>query len=160
MKFLISLLLSSLACGCVSATITDPSVCDNRVVAFPGSSSFTGAPMTQSFSLSLGPNGVDKIILLNGQLSRDDGGDFSFLDEVMISVADPHGNDDLVIWDSQHNDTDVLPITATDANLANYIDSNNNFTINATVSTKDPPGGGWDLVVSLCVSVEANKTFQ
>ena len=150
--------------GCVQATVTEPRACDATLLSFPGAPVNPGLqlpPVTQSFTLDTGAGSdLTQVKLLNGQLTLADAGDFSFLDEIMISVADPNGGADLVLWDSQHNSGTQLAVQASDANLVNYIDGNNKFTINVTISTQQPPQNTWQLDVALCVSAELDKTVS
>lgn len=163
-SFLLSLLLSVFACGCLSASVTEPRACDTVTLSFPGAPANPGIqipPVTQSFTLSVGfgKDLLTKVYLLDGQLTLANGGDFGFLDEIMITVSNSNGGDDLPLWDSQHNSGTVLDVAASDANLADYIDGNGNFALNVTVSSQHPPTNGWDLDVALCVSAEVDKTY-
>lgn len=156
MKLLIFLAL--ILSGCVSATVTEPRVCDVTSFSFPGNTS----PSTQSFTFNVG-FGKDFLTsgyLLNGNLTLNNDGDFSFLDEIMIGAADPNnGGEELTLWDSQHNSGTVLNVTASDTNLVNYIDSNGHITLNVTVRSQHPPASDWDLNAALCVSAELEKTY-
>lgn len=154
--------------GCVQATIEEPRACDSKLVTFPGAPLNPGVqlpPLTQSFTFDtgVGKDIATKVLLVDGQLSRDDGSSLSFLDEIMISIAAPDGSgDDLVIWDSQgaSNAATSIAVKASDKNLLDYIDSNNKFTINVVISTQQPPTSDWGLNVALCVSAEADKTYS
>lgn len=159
-SLIINFLLGIFVCGCVSVSINEPHLCDATVVTFP-SATITS---TQSFTVDVGVSSgyVNQILVLNGQLKFGDGdedGDFGFLDEIMISVVNSNG-EDLVIWDSQQTNSSTLQVTASDKNLAKYIDSNNKLTLNITASTQTPPNLDWDFTASLCVSIEADKTYE
>lgn len=160
-----SLILSLLfASGCISGTVEIQRACDSKTITFPGIPAGLGTlpPLMQSFTVSLG-EGKDlltKVLLIDGELTRDNSGDLGFIDEIMISAAAPNiGGDDLVLWDSQHNMGSTLPVQASDANLVDYIDGNSKFTFNVTVSTQKPPTEAWNLTATLCVSAEINKTY-
>ena len=154
--------------GCVQATVEESRACDSKTVSFPGAPLNPGLqlpPVTQSFTFDsgVGKDIITKVLLVDGQLSRDDGSSLAFLDEIMVSIAAPNGSsDDLVIWDSQGaaNDATSLAVKASDKNLLDYIDSNNNFTVNVTISTQQPPSSDWVLKVDLCVSAEADKMYS
>lgn len=153
--------------GCVQATVEESRACDSKLVSFPGAPVNPGVqlpPLTQSFTFDagVGKDVITKVLLVDGQLSRDDGSDLAFLDEIMISIAAPDGaSDDLVIWDSQGaaNAATSIAVRASDKNLLDYIDSNNKFTVNVVISTQQPPTTDWGLNVALCVSAEADKSF-
>lgn len=158
------ILLALLLGGCAQVTVDEPKACDSTTITFPGTPVNPGVqvpPMTQSFNLGVGfgKDLITKALVVGGQLIRADGGDLGFLDEVMIGVAAPNGGQDLVLWDSQHNSGTSLAVTASDTNLVDYFDSNNNLTVNVTISTQQPPAGNWDVVADLCVSAEASKTI-
>jgi hypothetical protein len=150
--------------GCVSATVEVSRACDSKTVTFPGAPLNPGVtipPVTQSFTLDLG-EGKDLLteaLLVDGTLSRTDGSDLSFLDEILISVVSPNGDDDLVLWDSKANTGTTLSVKASDANLVNYIDSNNKFTVNVVISTQQPPTSDWGLDAALCISAKAEKSY-
>lgn len=151
-------------CSCISGSVVEPRACDTQTISFPGVPVNPGVqlpPVMKSFTFDVGEGKdlISKVLLLDGSLTRSDGGDFGFLDEIMISVASPNGGEDLVLWDSQHNSGTTLPITASDTNLVDYIDSNDKFTVNVTVSTQQPPQSSWGINIDLCVSAEVDKTY-
>lgn len=163
-SFFLSLICGAFLGGCISANVVEPRACDSKTITFPGAPTNPGIqipPVTQSFTLDVGEGKdlVTKVLLLDGQFTRTDGTDFGFLDEIMVSVASPNGGDDVVLWDSQHNSGTVLDVKGSDANLVDYIDENNKFTVVITLSTQQPPVNAWSLNVSLCVSAEADKTY-
>jgi len=164
MKSIILGLPSATVGGCVSVSVDDPRACDSTSLSFPGAPLFytTLPPVTQSFTIDLADakDFLTKVILVDGQLVRHDGGDLGIIDEIMITVTAPNGGDDLVLWDSKQNAGTVVPIKASDANLVDYIDGNSKFTVNVTLSTQHPPASDWQLDVSLCVSGEADKTYS
>ena len=164
MKSLIFSLL--FATGCIAVSADEPRACDSKSLAFsvPFHPNAQIPPVMQNFTIDLSETKdfLTEVLLIDGEITRVDGGDLSFLDEVMISIANPSGNtnNDLVLWDSQHNSGTTLSVKASDINLVDYIDSNNNFTVNVTTSTQNPPADYWQLNTALCVSAKANKTYS
>lgn len=153
--------------GCVSFKVDEPEVCDTHSITFPGVSFSVSAALPtimQSFTLptGVGKDWLSSIMLVSGSLTLQDGGSFNFLDELMISVADPKGGDDLIIWDVQtpNMDTTTLSIVATDKNLADYIDDQDNITIKITVASQTPPSTDWTINANLCVSAKVDKTID
>lgn len=156
-----------LVSGCISAQVEVPSVCATRTVNFPAAPivplGVVLAPVTASFTVDTGvaSDWLSDVKFINGTLTLTSGGSFGFLDELMVSVADPAGGDDLVLWDVQkpNTDTDTLNVLGSDNNLLNYIDDDNYMTINITVSTQTPSSTAWDVDVNLCVSAAAERQF-
>lgn len=160
-KILIAILLVS---GCVQGQITEPSICSSHSITFPGLPINPGIqlpPITETFTAptGIGKNWITKAMLVSGDLTIRNGMNFNFLDELMLSVVDPNSNDDLVLWDVQHPDAIILPLEASDRNLVNYIDSNNNLTIKITASTQHPPTASSTLDIAFCLSAEIDKTY-
>jgi hypothetical protein len=148
--------------GCATATVDVPRVCDSSDVSFPGASPLPGmsvvAKQSFVFPTGFGKDLLTRATILDGTLTFV-GTDSSMLDEVMVSVVDPNGGDDLVLWDSQHPSGAALNVVASDKNLVSYIDKDNNLTINISVSGSQPPLTDWKITASLCASAEASKTY-
>lgn len=164
MKSLILGLL--LVSGCVSGSVVEPRVCSSATLTFPGAPFVNPGiqlpPVTQSLTPDVGfdKDIITKVLLIDGAITRADGGNFDFVDEIMISIASPNGGQDLVVLDSQHNSGTTLPVMASDKNLIDYIDHNNKLTVNVTINSQNPPANSWDLKAELCVSAEADKTYS
>lgn len=162
-SFILSLLFSVFTCGCISATATDPRVCDSEMISFPSAPISPVPhilPVTRSITINfgVGSNVISNVYLLDGQITRTTAGGFGFIDDIMVTVSNPNG-DDAVLWDSKSNNVTTLNIPASDQNLSKYIDSNDMLTLNAVVSTQNPPPYYWTLNASICVSAKATENL-
>jgi hypothetical protein len=161
------LLLPLLLAGCISGTAQVNDLCDTHSVSFPATGNIPSAGIitnTQSFTISVGAAStwVSKLILVSGVLTASNGS-FDFLDELTISIKDPNGTEDVVLWDASGAalDTDTLGVEGSDVNLVKLIDSNNELTINVVVSSGTSlPSVDWTLTADLCVDGAVSKTIS
>jgi hypothetical protein len=162
---LLSILL--LLGGCVQIDASVSSVCHNNyVLSFPSvivPPGTTIPPFSSSFTTPTDFAGdwLTKVVLVSGSVNMEDEQTFGFFDDILIQAIDPNGQNNLVLWDVQGAATNTasLNINASNANLLNYIDKDNNITTEILLSTQHPPTNTWSIDINLCVSAEVNKEY-
>ncbi len=161
-------LLALIISGCIVGEVVEPQTCSTRSVSFPATSinSATQYPAPsniRSFTIPtiIGKDWISNVIVTSGELTLDNDASFSFVDDLIVSVAS-HDGSDLVLRDVLYPDTNtkLLTIGAIDKNLIDYVSSDNNLTINLTISTNQSATTDWNVNAVICLSTRVSGEYK